>query len=73
MSKSSPAPAVDQGVIRPDHLYTFAAFQKTTGIGKAGIREARKNGLRVRYLGRQGYILGSDIIAHVMEAGRETR
>ena len=62
-----------EAAIDPQTLYTFKAFKALTGVGPAGLREARKAGLRVRYFGRSGYVLGADIIAHILKFGNETR
>ena len=65
--------STNEGVIIPDRLYTFQAFQRTTGVGKAGLREARKQGLQVRYFGRKGYVLGADIIEFIKTNGSTER
>lgn len=63
----------DHGVIIPDRLYTFQAFERITGIGKAGLRSARRNGLEVRYFGRQGYVLGRTVIDFIVRNGAVSR
>ena len=63
----------NEGVIIPDRLYTFEAFQRTTGVGRAGLSEAKKQGLEVRYFGRKGYVLGADIIAFIKTNGKTSR
>lgn len=63
----------DKGVIIPERLYTFQAFEKLTGIGRAGLREARKQGLEVKYFGRQGYVLGKTIIDFILTNGKSSR
>jgi hypothetical protein len=46
--------------IRVDEVYTLADFQKRTGLGRAGIRAARRRGLPVRQCGRNRYVSGAD-------------
>lgn len=46
--------------IRVDEVYTLAEFQRRTGLGRNGIRAARKRGLPVRQCGRNKYVAGSD-------------
>ena len=61
------------GVVDPDRLYSFSAFTQQTGVGKAGIREARKRGLEVRYEGRSGWILGQWWIDYIIANGKTER
>ena len=68
-----PVKAIKQGVIEPQTLYTFTAFSNITGVGKAGIREARKRGLQVRYDGRGGWILGQWWIDYITANGKTER
>lgn len=56
------------GVINPDELYTLQAFKKRLGIADATVRSARRAGLRVTYLHRQGYIFGRDWIDYVLKS-----
>jgi hypothetical protein len=65
--------SADKGIIIPERLYSFQAFEKLTGIGRAGLREARRNGLDVKYFGRSGYILGQTIIDFILENGKSSR
>jgi hypothetical protein len=60
----SPVP----GVIRPDQLYTLKAFKSRLGISDATLRSARRAGLRVTYLHKQGYIYGRDWIEYVLNS-----
>lgn len=46
--------------IRIDEVYTLAEFQRRTGLGRNGIRAARKRGLPVRQCGRNKYVAGVD-------------
>lgn len=61
------------GEIHPERLYTLAEFMLRVGIGKTGLRAARRRGLAVLYYGRQGYIRGRDWIEHVERCATTTR
>lgn len=52
--RSGPSP------IRLDEVYSLADFRRRTGLGKDGIRTARRKGLRVCKCGRNHYVAGSD-------------
>jgi hypothetical protein len=56
------------GVINPDELYTLRAFKKRLGISDATLRSARRQGLQVRYLHKQGYVHGRDWIQYVLNS-----
>ena len=56
------------GVINPDELYTLRAFKIRLGIADATVRAARRAGLRVTYLHKQGYIYGRDWIEYVLSS-----
>ncbi len=56
------------GVITPDELYTLRTFKRRLEISDHTLRAARRNGLRVRYLHKQGYILGRDWIEYVLSS-----
>ncbi|MDC3256088.1 hypothetical protein OAU93_01685 [bacterium] len=62
-----------QGVIDPQQIYSFQAFSKLTGVGASGIREAKRNGLQVRYNGRGGWILGQWWIDYIVTNGKPSR
>lgn len=60
------APAVKSqphGEIRSDTAYTIDALNANFGIGKGALRQARRQGLIVRRIGRRSYVLGRDVIA----------
>jgi hypothetical protein len=65
--------AEPDGIIDPAKLYSFAAIEKQLGLGRAGLRAARDRGLRCRYVGRVGYVLGADMIEYVVAQGRATK
>lgn len=48
------------GEIRGDAVYRLDAFGELTGLGPWAIRQAKKDGLRVFYIGRRGFIRGAD-------------
>lgn len=54
------------GVVNPDELYTLDAFKRRLGIREATLRSARRAGLRVFYVHKQGYVHGRDWIEYVL-------
>ena len=54
------------GVIAPDELYTLKAFARRLGIKAATLRSARRAGLKVYYVHKQGYVHGRDWIDYVL-------
>jgi hypothetical protein len=44
--------------IRVDVIYPLAEFMKRARLDRAAMRTARRRGLRVRYVGRRGYVSG---------------
>ena len=48
------------GVIRSEDIYPLTVFYKLSGLGAHAVRQARRNGLRVREVGNRSYILGND-------------
>lgn len=56
------------GVINPSELYTLKAFKQRLGVQDSTLRAARRAGLRVLYIHKQGYILGKDWIDYVLGA-----
>ena len=59
-----------EGVINPDELYTLRAFKRRLGISDATLRAARRAGLKVAYLHKQGYVHGRDWIEYVLGSSR---
>ncbi len=59
-----------EGVINPDELYTLRAFKQRLGISDATLRAARRAGLKVCYLHKQGFVHGRDWIEYVLNASR---
>ncbi len=56
--------------IRTDEVYTLAEFQRRTGLGRHGIRAARRRGLPVRRCGRNHYVAGADWAEFLQTAGK---
>jgi len=56
--------------IEPEAIYPLALFEKLSGLGRDGLRVARRQGLTVRYLGGRGYIRGRDFGDYLDRHGR---
>lgn len=67
------APATDSHIIEPHILYRLDDAMTRLGWGAHSMRRARREGLRVRYAGRRGYVLGRDIIEHIEQHGRDEK
>ena len=61
MTKTPTFPDVP-GVIVADELYTLQEFQRRMRLGAAATRQARRQGLILRKIGRRKYLLGRDIL-----------
>ncbi|SMP41840.1 hypothetical protein SAMN06265222_101665 [Neorhodopirellula lusitana] len=61
------------GVINPSSLYTLRAFKQQLGITDATLRAARRAGLRVKYVHKQGYVHGQDWIEYIVNADADNR
>jgi hypothetical protein len=48
--------------VRADEIYPLPEFRRRLGLGAAAMRTARRQGLRVRQLGRTRYVLGRDAL-----------
>ena len=64
-----PSATLSPGSIDPETLYRLEAIRSASGIGEWGMRQMRKAGLPVRYVGGRGFVLGKDFIEHVKRAG----
>ena len=53
------------GFIAADCLYTLSEVKARLKLGDAALRRARRDGLKVRQIGRQRYLLGRDILEYV--------
>ena len=63
----------DIAAIDPNKLYVVADLAEQLGIGKRALREARKQGLAIKYFANRSYVLGRDMIDHIMANGRAER
>ncbi len=64
------ATATAPGAIIPTALYPLSDLKKVSGVGDWGLRQMRRNGLQVRYVGgHAGFVLGQSFIDHVLTAG----
>jgi len=61
------------GELRPETVYTLSKAKFVTSWGDASFRSARRNGLRVIYLGRQAFVKGSDLIAYIEKNGAASK
>jgi hypothetical protein len=52
--------AISLGPICPDQVYPLALFQRLSGLSTCALREAQRNGLRTKKVGRQRFIMGRD-------------
>lgn len=62
-------PNADLGPIEPDVLYPLAVFQKRTGFRRESRAKLRREGLPIRRVGRQRFVLGRDFIEFVLTQG----
>ncbi len=69
MAKSATRPDLP-GLVTADSLYTLPEIQERLKLGQHAMRQARRAGLRVRRIGRRGYVLGRDVMAFVESAGQ---
>jgi len=51
--------------IAKDRSYSLDDFKERSRLGEAGLRNARRSGLKVRYVHNRGYILGADWIEYL--------
>ena len=51
--------------IAKDRSYSLDDFKDRTGLGNAGLRNARRSGLKVRYAHNRGFVLGADWIQYL--------
>ncbi len=58
-------------VVEAGHSYSREEFMRRTGLGPAAMRTARRNGLRVRYVGGRMHVLGSDWLQYLDEHGAD--
>lgn len=58
------------GVVTADALYTLPEIKERLKLGPHALRMARRAGLKVRRIGRRGYVLGRDLIAFIETSGK---
>lgn len=61
------------GPIEPHILYPLPELQARAGLGNAAMRTARRAGLKVKYAGGRGYVLGLDFIEYVEANGKDEK
>ena len=59
--------------IDPRLLYPLPYFKNVTGMSDSAMRSARHNGLKIKYAGQRGFVLGKDWIDYVTEHGRDEK
>ena len=67
MSKSLSPPAA----IAPGMLYPLAVFKQLTGFQAHAMRTARRNGLKVRYIGGRAFVHADDFFSYLEKLDRE--
>ena len=50
-------------------VYGLAEFKARSGLGDAGLRNARRAGLRILYAHNRGFVLGDDFVEYLRRAG----
>lgn len=66
-------PADEPGYILAEALYTLDEFQRRLRLGEAAMRAARRQGLRVRKVGRRKYVLGRDALQWIEGLDRQKK
>jgi len=61
------------GTVSADEMLTLDAIKHRLGLGVHALRSARRNGLKVRRLGRRSYVLGKDLMDYIEKQGRLVR
>ncbi|WP_417377064.1 hypothetical protein [Gimesia maris] len=56
----------NRGEIDQSKVYTIERFMEVTGIKRFALDTARRNGLKVRKVGRRCFIYGQDFIDHLL-------
>lgn len=65
---TKPSGTVELGPIAANACYPLPVFRALTGLSKSAVRQARRNGLLVRKVGRREYVRGSDWDAYLASA-----
>lgn len=48
------------GAIEAETVYPLSVFSRLVGLDENAMRQARRRGLKVRRVGRRGYVVGRD-------------
>ena len=56
--------------VAPDVLYTLGEAKRRLGWGNHAMRTARRQGLEVKYVAGRAYVLGCDLIEHILKNGK---
>lgn len=57
--------------IRRDCLYVLDEFKAVMKWGDRAMRSARRDGLKVRYVGGRAYVLGEDVIEWIRQQNQD--
>ena len=60
------SPYAEEGVVSENCVYTLEAIADRLGVGDAWLRSQRREGLRICYAGRRGFLLGRDLAEHLI-------
>ncbi|QDT56899.1 hypothetical protein Pan44_49610 [Caulifigura coniformis] len=63
--------AIPIPAVLPDVMYPLATFEQTFKVGRHAMRQARRDGLKVKYSAGKGWLLGRDWIDHVQRTGAD--
>jgi hypothetical protein len=56
-------PTQPRRAVREDEVVPLADLEARLGLGPAAIRMAKRQGLKVRRIGRRKFVLGRDLVA----------
>jgi hypothetical protein len=70
MSKSVVVRPEVPGQVSENEVYTLEELQQRLKLGQHALRMARRAGLKVRRIGRRGYVLGRDIMQFIESIGK---
>lgn len=57
--------------IAPEHLYRFTEVCRRLGWSATAARTARRKGLKLKYAGGKSYVMGKEVIRHILENGKD--
>ena len=55
------------GIIKADEAYPLDYVKQDLNLGAAALRTARRNGLKVKKIGRKSYVMGKDLLQYLDE------